>query len=696
MKKFLLTIVAAALMAPLWAATVPHRLVYGYFMTNKSTADYGLGRFYMDDPQNIEIIAPGDGAEGWFAGAVADGIYYACTYRYDITEGPVPSSFISYDLSTGERRVIGNWSEDSYNTYLKFQDMTYDYSTKTMYAVGFELGKNSLYSFDLATGQPTLVTPLSVTGFGSIACSYDGRLYGFNTNDASLYLINKTSGQCVKLVTLGDEYLFSYFEQSMEFDHTTGLIYLADRSSKLDSRKDFLYLVRIDVSQSPVAFEDVAQVGDDAALQALYIPYVLDGEAAPAAPSDLVVKSADGGVAAATLTWSVPAQTFGGDPLTDLQSIVVERDGEVVATLAASAQTYTDENVPTGQHRYVVYGVNTAGKGETAFRFAYIGRDWPDEPQNISVKVGEGCQSAIISWDEPVRGYHNGYFTTEGLTYSIRRYPDLMLVAEGLTERTFTDQSLRRLGAYSYEVIASNAFGQAGQYTPKTYVLGAPISLTEGDFVESFDNHTRFLNQWTEVDANGDYYSWVYNTMAPQYVLGNNDPGAVYFLNPGIYNAGIDADEWLLSPPLRLEAGKHYKVVLHLRSLLTEKLSVTFGKTNEVEEQQVLNDLTIAASIFQNGVALYSDYEIGLPQQDVETIGCVGLHLTTPYAGTDNYSMFHINTITVKEGQVNAISDVRLGASDVRHTVFDLQGRRVAAPRAKGLYVVDGKKYIAK
>ncbi|MFW5595152.1 MAG: hypothetical protein ACOCOG_00340 [Prevotella sp.] len=192
----------ALLQAVVTVANIPHRLVYGYFRANGTTDSYGLGKFYLDDLENISIIQPGDGEQAIFCGACADGIYYTCEYRYSLTDGPVPSGFYAYNIVTGVTEKIGDYSTDTSNPQLKYQDMTYDYSTKTMYAIGFEMGVSSLFTVDLSTGKFTKVTDIDQSGAGTLACDMKGNLYTIG-QDGGLYQLDKQSGECTKICDTG-------------------------------------------------------------------------------------------------------------------------------------------------------------------------------------------------------------------------------------------------------------------------------------------------------------------------------------------------------------------------------------------------------------------------------------------------------------------------------------------------------------
>lgn len=665
MKKIILSLFLSVLFIPATlSAKVPHRLICGFFQY--SNAGYGFGQFYADNLQDIQILEPGDGETGVFCGAAADGIYYTCEYRYSPTSGPVPSAFVAYNPTNRKRTIVGSYSDETMNPYLKYQDMTYDYTTKTMYAIGFEMGVSSLFTFDLTTGKPSKVVDLKVSNMFALACDKSGQLYGMAV-DSKLYQINKTTGVCTLVYDTQLSGLMG--GQSMEFDLTNGKLYWAARTLQTDGNA---YLVEIDMTHDPITHTELGPIGSEAAIQGLYIPYVLDGDNAPDAPVGLIVRPAAQGVHKASLSWTNPVQTFGGDPLESINSVQVLRNGETIATLSPATigenMTYEDAAVPErGEYRYSVLATNAAGKGLKAEAFIYVGNDMPDVPKNIHVALGDGCSNATITWQAPVKGAHNGYFTTDGLTYRIVRYPDEVEVASNITDNTFTDTSVRRLGQYYYQVFAVNPYGESADYTPDYYIIGKAIDLSvDLPYSLDFNDKNLFYNHWTVKDGNNDAYSWTFNTMAPTYQFRSTAPGAEYFVNPGIANMGNAADEWLISPPFNFKAGSTYQIVLSARVISTEKIEITTSLTNEIEKQSKVYDLTLKYDPdTDDGVSAipFVDYVATLPQVTADYAGCVGVHLVTPYPA-NNFSMIQITSITVKELDPAGVNELETTAGD--------------------------------
>ena len=63
--------------------TVPHRKVYGFFLRGNSLGGYGFGDLYLDNLQACSVTYPYKQPLGVYAGACANGVYYACEYTYN-------------------------------------------------------------------------------------------------------------------------------------------------------------------------------------------------------------------------------------------------------------------------------------------------------------------------------------------------------------------------------------------------------------------------------------------------------------------------------------------------------------------------------------------------------------------------------------------------------------------------------------
>lgn len=246
--------------------------VYGwlrYVEHAPSDQQYGVCRFNAGDPSTVDVLFPFDAEHQACAGAAANGVYYV--YRYTPGDYAAPVDFGTVNLTTGAFTQIADYSRLN----ALFADMTFDYSTQTMYALA-NVGSSTvstLVTVNLTNGDVQNVATLAEK-FVALACSYDGQLYAIKGDDGYLYKINKTNGD---LESIG--YTFEepaeYF-QSMEFDHSTETLYWAANTIY---EEGFLTVVNIANGNS----ERTGTISENAQVVGLHIPFVRTADKAPAA-----------------------------------------------------------------------------------------------------------------------------------------------------------------------------------------------------------------------------------------------------------------------------------------------------------------------------------------------------------------------------------------------------------------------------
>ena len=197
---------------------------------------------------------------------------------------------------------------------------------------------------------------------------------------------------------------------------------------------------------------------------------------APAKPNNLMAMVAPQGLLSATLNWTNPTQTFGGDPLTTLDAITIKRNNQVIATVTnpqiGAAASFEDNTISeSGFYTYKVYGTNSFGDGAFSSIRTYIGEDIPVAPSNATLSV-EG-NAGFISWEAPAEGINGGYVNPSTIAYTIQRFPDGAVVAQNIFETSYVDQIIPNPGTYFYQITASNSQGVGGTAITNVAVLGA-------------------------------------------------------------------------------------------------------------------------------------------------------------------------------------------------------------------------------
>lgn len=697
-------------------ATVPHHKMYGFFQANEELADYGFCSLWTDayhavdqyTTEGVEMLYPYSGyvgptqrisgVIGIYAGAAVDGIYYAPQYEFSSTSSMLAAPLVSHNMYTGERKELGNWAETT-NTNMRVQDMTYDVKNNKLYALTFDRGVSAIYEVDRKTGAFTHVVDLE-DGLGTLAADIKGTLYGIGTGNTNLYKINKATGKLSLVYKTNLKYMS--LGQTMEFDKTNGDLYWGSATYGYKGVEGYpddsygrTYMIRFRFNEdgTVASMDNLGEVGYYSVLRAMYIPYVAAGDDAPAAPAKVKYQVATDGSRKVAISWTNPTTTFGGKNLVDLKSVTVTRNDEVIKTFDSAEMgaemSYTDESATEdGEYKYAVYATNSVGDGERALQYQYVGLDVPSAPENLFIKVGDGSQTATISWDAPQYGAHGNKLDASSVKYDVVRQPDGSVIGKDLTECSVEDKNIRRLGKYYYVVTAKNSVGESSAETT-TWVLGKAYNVTEDEpWEETFEDASSFNNHWVGVDGNEDAYSFMINSTAPSQIIGDGyDYGAVYIVNPTFTPSDVvDADDWLLAPPVKIDDDQDYVVQVSARCLTPENLAVTCGGRNLVKDQQVLAQLSLTpTTIGSDGIMPFVNYVVDLPKG--AGYKCIGLHLTSKVNAQRN-AFLQINDFIVrkKTAEDTGVSSVKM--SDATATgYYNVNGMKLSAPQ-KGLNIV--------
>lgn len=666
-----LLLAAAASPNPANAVEYGNRPFYGFFLsnpggyTNAAEDQYGFAKQTFSNPGANELMYALSGGIGVYAATAVDGIYYAAPYLYESSMSmPTARPLFSYNIYTGQVTEIGPWTDMS--TDIKPSDMTYDVKNDRILATCYgSLEGSGIYEVNRETGAMTLLRKIN-NGGGVIAADAFGRVFTIN-HDGQLLQIDMTKDNSSKVIyQLPYSYLAA--NQSLEFDFTNGKIYWASNTLN-NPRNDgghSTWMVEITLPNiSPnmdysadmqgYSSQEIGEIGNNSRFLGMYIPYATGGFEAPGFATDTKSESSVDG-SFCTIEFKIPTTTFGGDPLSAVDGYDIYRDGVKIYTgkgrlNAGEAVKYEDKAIPaTGkEYRYdIICYSNTKGDGPKSPVFAYVGFDAPAAVGNAAVAVSDDFLSTTVTWTAPTAGVHGGTFDPATTTYDVVRLPDNVKVAENITECSVTDK-LRRLLRYSYRITAKNAYGESRTETPE-FIAGTPES--EFPVEETFENPTAMALKWNSVDNNGDGMTWLYGTTLGQSVFGDYEMAAEYIISPtsiDIYTQ--DADDWIISPPIRFEAGKKYCVAFDIRSLTPETLNVYVGSKNVVEGMKKIHSFGLREPQYtedEEGRMMFQTYITELPDEIAGTTACVAVQLATPL--NDNYySYIQLGRISIND-----------------------------------------------
>ena len=670
--------------SPTIASSSGNRIFYGFNLGSAEWADengktYDCGfvsyPFDLSEKGTVHRSYLSEPTVDAFAGCGKDGILYAALYEY--TQAPTPTDFVAYNTYNGVLEIVGKWNPEKSN--FKPQDMTYDPVSGKIYAMGFGDGDGGLYEVDVTTATFTKVCSTNVGGL--IAADAKGTLWVMNSS-GMLYTLatdenGNFTGRGIPVCDTGLEGML--FNQTMEFDHTTGLLYWASCTYTHPLGAENVYLQELNVSDiENVTIKEVGRVGILSRLVGMYIPSA-ESLDAPAAPTNIRSTPGENGTLEAHLTWMNPTISFGGGEIGNLYGVAISRNGKRVdyieGPVSGKEMSWTDKNIPEpGNYRYDIQIINGKGNGAKGIAYQYVGHDRPAAVKNINTTIGNEMKSLTLTWEAPAEGARLGSFDPSKTTYTVTRN-DGTVIAENITECTVTDKKFARLAAWTYTVTASNDYGHTDAFS-KPNILGPAVKLP---FEQTFENEAEVRNRWTVLDANTDTYSWMFYTNLGHSIFGDYEVCAEYIVSPTLGNAA-DADEWLISPPLAFEADTEYEVTISgrcfsidaNRNSVDELIDVHFGEMNTIEAMgDKLGTLKVSVNgpDEATGTMAFKRTSQALPVLDEDATRCVGLHLVTPMMLS---GFLQLNGIYIGEkGEYNGVADI---ATDTAAATFSLNG----------------------
>ena len=585
---------------------------YGFAMSNKP---YGIFSFDIKKPGSPTMLYQQEYKAS--AGAFARGKYYAML----ADESGKALGIFSFDLKTGERKQLNDMSDAP----SIFYDMTYDYTTSTMYAVADDYPATAFLKIDLATGNHTFIKNIEGKILWTIAADSRGKLYSTGS-DGTIYNINKATGE---LTALGKTDIFPSSLQSMDFDYNTDRLYW----SVLRYGTCQFYEVNLDdfSLRTIGTFPSGYQVGG------LFMAFTEAGPKTPDAVSGLKADYDAQGRAKATISWTNPDKTFEGGNLSSLTYAEIYRNdtlvGKVENIQPGKISQWTDANAPTRSNIYKIIANNSDGAGMSSRVTVFTGHDVPGAPLNLKAEL-IGTNSIKLNWNAPATGLNNGWFDKSTLSYTVLRKPDNVSIATSLKEITFTDNSITSYAAYSYEITAVSADGNGGVSLSPLVTAGESILMP---FKCPFDNENDF-KMWSNFDLDGNGETWYWGK------VGGNKNGA-----ESRANTQKSTNNWLISPPLTLETGKVYELSLMAYTAYYEadSIRITLGKENKPDAQTLV--------IYEASIKNYYGQKVVVTLPELSENGKYYLGLNH-IALAPKGMVIHVNDLLLKEQDKGSVS----------------------------------------
>ena len=236
------------------------------------------------------------------------------------------------------------------------------------------------------------------------------------------------------------------------------------------------------------------------------------GFGAPKAVENVTATPGANGALTATLAFTAPTESFGGDALTGDITITAYRDDVVVGTTTCApgaTGSIVDNNAVQGINKYTLVTSNSEGEGDVYEISCFCGVDIPTQITNVKFTTAEDNQTTVMSWDAPTAGANGGYIDVENLVYTIYEPTadgyDITPIGETNELSYEITVEATTLDGYSFYVSAKNDAGESDA-RGGSVVLGKPYGLP---FVEQITSPALANNPWYIFsDSEDSYAEW--------------------------------------------------------------------------------------------------------------------------------------------------------------------------------------------
>jgi len=517
--------------------------IYGIVLNDPY--EYFVGSFKPESGLTVENVYADENLDASGAAVYAQGnLYVNWMYEewYEITTTQYVFDTETWDLI--------DTREDLYQSS-SAACMSYDATTDRIYGIYYDDSGTDYMAFGYTTTnnpEPNYIrfyeedeTPMVM------AIAPDGTIYAIDVNGLFL-TINKENGE---LTRIGHTDIKPAYMQDAVIDPATGRFFWA---AFTDEEVGALYEVNTSTGEATL----ISNFPNNEEFVGLYIPDAGATESAPADIADLAFNF-EGPSLSGQITYTAPTTTVGGENLTGNLTAYVLIDGVTYQMDAQPGQNCTfDVTVQNpGDQIAVAYTVGEGGQSNKVKSSKWLGYDYPSAVKNLNL-AREG-NNAVLTWEAPTTGIHEGYVNPDELTYVVTRTG---MWKGDHVGTTFIEDMSEHTGNYSYYVRpVQHELAGEGIYSNEVY-FGVEDDAWDVPCTIGFASD---FSSCVVIDANNDGKGWV------------NNWGSVQCTSP---NSGA-ADDWIITPKFSLEAGQMYKITYaaaaKLGPLYPEVMEVKMG-----------------------------------------------------------------------------------------------------------------------
>lgn len=509
-----------------------------------SSADHVIGIYSVpqNDKMSFSLVAPYVVAP--YGGVKAGDRYYAAQIQ-DLY-GNTLYMVETWDTST--------WTSLSQEYYPSAEFMAsaavYDPTTEKIYGSYYSADRSRFMfaTVDYEKETSTKICDLA-SGWNAVAVDSDGTLYAID-RQGRLVKADKETGE---ITTIGDTGLSPQNLSSGAIDPRTHRFFYAVHSSSEAA------LYEIDLATGEATW--LMDFPGWEEVTGMWVDEPLAADLAPAAVTGLKATFERGSLSG-KVSFTAPDRLFNDTPATGTLDYIVTANGIAVAqsTVKPGADSVVDLTVDTaGNYEIAVTVSNENGSGPTVSTSLFIG---PGTPVLDGVTLSRDGDNFIVAWNPVTQSTDGGFIDTEAVSYTVTRYPGETVVATtSATSVTDRVEEPSDLTSFHYTVKAVVGGLSSETVATRNIVLGAILPPYTPVITEDAD-----WDAFTVIDSNNDNIVW----------LPSFDTNSARLYN----NMNLDSNDWLITPALRMEAGKRYRLSFNAfgeRMSFPERIEVKMG-----------------------------------------------------------------------------------------------------------------------
>ena len=502
-----------------------------------------------------------------------------------------------YDLNTNSWEVQAE--DEDFSNIAVGSCVAYDESTKLAYGLYYDAEAASVQfcSMDYPNWKKTVIGDgilEHADEYMNFSCDGKGNLYGITFN-GEVYKIDVNTKEETLFTTTGMQ--VPTYIQAATINPATNTLYWNF------VKDDGSGILQIDLATGKSSIAGYFLNNEEMAILA-----PITNEVAPGAPGRAVNLKAyveNDAPNDVKVSFSLPELAYDGvTTLSGVLEYTIFVNDEVYLKGSGQPGAAIIRNIPnvnSGKTVIKVIVTNAVGDSPAAKTQLWAGPDAPKSPAPATLSVDE-AGNATVTWTAVnLEGAHHGYVDTDNVVYRVVRYPENVVVAEDAKGTTLKETiDVSNLKMVSYGITAVNGEAESEEAITNAVKVGTSYGTPSGD---DFSDETTF-GLYTVVDANEDGSTWILN----------------YGIPSAQYNSSNEADDWLITAPVKLEAGKLYILTCEAGPYSTyyvpERIEVALGKgvdpsafgTQIIDPTDLYNKVTLTGSF---SVEADGEYNIG-------------------------------------------------------------------------------------